>query len=65
MGALLRVGFLLLNAMFIGLMVIATKVGMATIKMVIVALKQGKKLTEISVKHVVNGLFEKEKRKLL
>lgn len=65
MGALLRVGFLLLNAMFIGLMVIATKVGMATIKMVIVALKQGKKLTEISVKHVVNGLFEKEKGKIL
>lgn len=65
MGALLRVGFLLLNAMFIGLIAIAAKVGMATIKMVFVALKQGKKLTEISVKHVVNGLFEKEKRKLL
>lgn len=65
MGALLRVGFLLLNAMFIGLMVIAAKVGMATIKMVIMALKQGKKFTEISVKHVVNGLFEKEKGKIL
>ena len=65
MGALIRVGFILLNAMFIGLMAIAAKVGMATIKMVFMALKQGKKLTEVSVKHVVTKMFEKEKGKLL
>lgn len=65
MGALLRVGFLLLNAMFIGLMAIAAKVGMATIKMVFVSLKQGKKLTEVSVTKVVAKMFDKERGKIL
>lgn len=65
MGSLLRFGFILLNAMFIGLMAIAAKVGLVTIKMIFMALKRGTKLTEISVKHVVGKLFEKEKGKIL
>ena len=65
MGSLLRLGFLLLHAMFIGLMVIAAKVGMATIKMIFIALKQGKMFTEIGVKSIVTKIFNKEKGKLI
>lgn len=65
MGALLRVGFLLLQALFIGLMAIAAKVGMEVIKMVFVALKAGKKLTEVSVTKIVAKMVNKEKGKIL
>lgn len=65
MGTLLRVGLLLIQALFIGIMAIAAKVGMEVIKMVFKALKAGKKLTEVSVTGVVAKMVNKEKGKIL
>ena len=65
MGTLLRVGLLLIQALFIGIMAIAAKVGMEVIKMVFVALKAGKKLTEVSVTKIVAKMVNKEKGKIL
>ena len=65
MGALIRVGLILVQALFIGIMAIAAKVGMEVIKMVFKALKTGKKLTEVSVTKVVAKMVDKEKGKIL
>ena len=65
MGALIRVGLLLVQALFIGIMAIAAKVGMEVIKMIFVALRAGKKITEVSVTKVVAKMVKKEKGKIL
>lgn len=65
MAMIIRLIALLGKATIIGLIAIAYKVGIATIKMVVVALKSGARITEISVTSVVGKLFNKEVRKIL
>lgn len=65
MAMIMRLAMLLGKATVIGLIAIAYKVGIATIKMIMVTVKSGAKITEVSVVNVVGKLFDKEMRKIL
>ena len=62
---IIRLIALLGKATIIGLIAIAYKVGIATIKMIMVTVKSGAKITEVSFVNVVGKLFDKEMRKIL